>query len=87
MMEQHLEEFTSGGGQGERQQFEALNRVSAMLERAEAHFQQLVGDPHCAAAQRGHFPVGRLAAMVHSLDLLEDVAEEWVLCDRACPKP
>jgi hypothetical protein len=85
VMEQHLEAFFSGAPQEERQRCEGLNRISCMLERAERQFQQLVGDPHSAASQRSHFPVGRLASLVQSSEILEDVAEDWVLNEQANP--
>lgn len=46
------------------QQLHALRQVSCMLEKEEAAFRQLVGDPFATPNQRAGFTIGKLLAVV-----------------------
>lgn len=60
-------------------QLEILRRLSGTLELAEQQFERLVGDVTSGASMRGHFRVGRLAAVIQASSIMETVAEAWVL--------
>ena len=61
------------------QQLQILRRLSGTLELAEQQFEKLVGDVASGSSMRGHFRVGRLAAVVQASNIMETVAEAWVL--------
>ncbi len=60
-------------------QLQILRRLAGTLELAEQQFEKLVGDVTLGASLRGHFRVGRLAAVVQASTIMETVAEAWVL--------
>lgn len=60
-------------------QLQILRQLSGTLELAEQQFERLVGDVTSGSSMRGHFRVGRLAAVVQASTIMETVAETWVL--------
>ena len=60
-------------------QLQILRRLSGTLELAEQQFEKLVGDVTSGSTMRGHYRVGRLAAVVQASSIMETVAEAWVL--------
>ena len=60
-------------------QRQTLQCLSSTLESAELEYEKLVSDIYSGGSQRCHFKVGRFAAMIQTSNLLELVAETWVL--------
>lgn len=61
------------------EQMRALESMSGMLELAQKQYERLVGDIYAGAHLRNRYKVARLASLILTHKLLEEVAETYVL--------